>query len=64
MFTSYYDGVNHDIQTGAFREVDFLKTPFGFPEPIDFIDEDIPGATRKRRLCLWSIDTIQKYLKQ
>ena len=64
MFTSYYDGVNHDIRTGAFREVDFLKAPFDFPEPIDFIDEDIPGATRKRRLCLWSIDTIQKYIKQ
>jgi hypothetical protein len=41
-----------------------LKAPFDFSEPIDFIDEDIPGATRKRRLCLWSIDTIQKYLKQ
>jgi len=64
MFTSYYNGINHDIQTGAFREVDFLKAPFDFPEPIDFIDEDIPEQIRKRRLCLWSIDTIQKYIKQ
>jgi hypothetical protein len=64
MFTSYYNGVNYDIKTGAFREIDFLKAPFGFPEPIDFIDENIPGATRKRRLCLWSIDTVREYVKQ
>jgi SAM-dependent methyltransferase len=64
MFTSYYDGVNHDITTGAFREIDFLKAPFEFPEPIDFIHEDIPSETRKRRLCLWSIDTIREYVKQ
>lgn len=64
MFTSYYNGTNHDIQTGAFREVDFLKAPFSFSEPIDFIHEDIPGETHKRRLCLWSIDTIREYIKQ
>lgn len=64
MFTSYYNGNNHDIQTGQFRELDFLKAPFDFPEPIDFIDEHISGERLKRRLCLWSTDTIKNYLKQ
>lgn len=64
MFTSYYDGDNRDINTGDFRNLDFLKEPFNFPNPIDFIDEDIPGESRKRRLCLWSIDTIKEYTQR
>ena len=62
MFTSYYNGNNHDIGTGEFRELDFLKDPYNFPEPLDFIDEHISGEHLKRRLCLWSIDTIKKHL--
>lgn len=61
MITSYYDGDNRDIQTGDFREIDFLKSPFNFGEPIDFIDEEITGESRKRRICLWPVSSIKHY---
>jgi len=62
MFTSYYDGANHDIVTGAFRPLDFTSAPFNFPKPIDFVHEAITNETR--RICLWSIDTIKDYVSQ
>ena len=62
MFTSYYDGNNQDISTGSFRQLDFIKAPFNFPEPIDFIHEEIPNE--RRRICLWSIDTIKEHIDQ
>jgi SAM-dependent methyltransferase len=63
MFTSYYDGENHDIATGSFRPLSFTATPFNFSEPIDFIREDMPKE-KSRRICLWSIETIKGYLNQ
>lgn len=63
LLTSYYDGTTDDIQTGGFRNLDLSLEPFNFPEPIDSIEDWIPGHDR-RRLCLWSIDTIRKYLNE
>lgn len=63
MLTSYYNGTTRDIQTGDFRNLDFSLSPFNFPEPIDSIEDWIPGHDR-RRMCLWSTDVIRKYLNE
>lgn len=63
MLTSYYNGTTADIKTGEFRNLDFSLAPFNFPDPIDSIEDWIPGHNQ-RRMCLWSIDVIRKYLNE
>lgn len=43
---------NSDIPTGSFRELNLQLEPFGFPEPIAWIDDWIPGFP-VRKLGLW-----------
>ena len=59
--TSYYPEYysNKDINTGDFRPISLLEMPYNLPDPIDSIDDWIPGLDA-RRLCLWSIETIKQ----
>jgi hypothetical protein len=58
--TSYINGSNHNIITGNFRELDFIKPPFNFDLPIGTINDWIPGYA-PRQMCLWHRSTIEKY---
>ena len=50
---------NKDILTGEFRVLDLRAEPYGFPEPIEFIDDYLaPG--RERYMMLWSRDQISE----
>jgi hypothetical protein len=56
-YLEYYS--NKDIDTGDFRPISLLEMPYNLPDPIDAIDDWIPGQTA-RRLCLWSTETIKQ----
>ena len=44
-----------DIPIGSFREIDFRRPPFSFPDPVRVIDEDASG---ERQLCLWELASV------
>jgi SAM-dependent methyltransferase len=52
-----------DILTGDCRPINFTSAPYNFEMPIDFIDDTYANFI-ERDMCLWSIDTIKKYLKE
>lgn len=63
MTTSYptaYDNCN--ISTGEFRPINLEESPFNLPQPIDALDDGIPGAV-ERQLCLWSVQDLNKAFK-
>jgi hypothetical protein len=42
----------HDIPIGSFRRVNFERSPFSFPPPLDAVNETRNGD---RQLCLWEL---------
>ena len=60
--TSYEQGSNRAIKTGEFRELSLTEEPYNFNNPIDYIDDYVPG-TQARRMCLWPRSTFENYLK-
>jgi hypothetical protein len=52
-----------DIDTGDCRSINFTKPPYNFENPLDLIN-DTHSDFIKRDLCLWSVDTIRKYLNE
>lgn len=63
MMTSYHHSDNTDINTGGFRGVDFYQAPYDFEKAIDGIEDWIPGFA-PRSMCLWSRETIVRYLEK
>ena len=51
-----------DITTGDCRPINFTRAPYNFNSPIDVI-HDTYGNFIERDLCLWSVNTIKKYLE-
>jgi Glycosyltransferase Family 4 len=55
------DSENADIPTGGWRQLNLLKAPFNFPEPIEVLDEKRPlsdGSSANKYLGLWSLKDI------
>jgi hypothetical protein len=63
LMTSYTHSDNADIPTGGFRGVNFLQAPYELAQPVDSIEDWIPGYA-PRSMCLWSRETIVGYLKK
>jgi hypothetical protein len=56
LLTNNFDaGRYHDVPIGSFRPVNFLRSPFSFPTPVDAISEDTDNT---RQLCLWALDAL------
>ena len=64
LFTTSHDtpAENVDIQTGGFAELNFLKKPFCFPEPIFSMDDTVPPF-EKRSVCIWTREQVIAALK-
>lgn len=50
---------NQDTRTGGWRPLNLQSHPFGFPKPVDVV-EDVPAGdiAPGKRLCLWRIATL------
>jgi hypothetical protein len=53
---------NRDIETGAGKYIDLLKTPYNFPSPLVAIDDWLSPAP-ERQMCLWSTGQVAWVLK-
>lgn len=56
---------NNDIATGEWRPLNLAKAPFGFPEPLELINEkctEADGAFTDKSMALWKIEDLKKYL--
>jgi len=62
LLTSHIEPVpNMDCPTGGFRPLNFIAPPFCFPQPIDSLDDWIPGA-HKRIVGVWPRAVIEARL--
>ena len=50
--TSHDNAVNEDGRVGGFRRLNLERPPYSFPSPTAFLEDGVPGATKK--LGLWS----------
>ena len=53
---------NMDIITGDFRLIDLFKSPYNFPNEVQFSIEDWKYPDPRRVMCLWTRDQILKAL--
>lgn len=57
LLSSHCNKINHEIVTGEFREVNLLKAPFHFPEPIARLPDYIDGFP-ERYVGVWAADQL------
>ncbi len=52
---------NRDIRTGSFRQINLLKPPFSFPEPLSTMADWVEGFP-VRELGLWDVAALKEHL--
>jgi SAM-dependent methyltransferase len=64
LLSNWYDAATNerDIETGSWRYIDFRKEPYNFRGSISSIKDWIPGFS-ERKMILWPIKTIRKYVE-
>jgi hypothetical protein len=59
---------NEGVEFGSFFPVNLMAPPFNFPEPLEYIEEDVVVDNyhlgNRKSLCLWKIEDIKNFLSK
>lgn len=63
LLTSHHSGNNQDINTGSYRMLNFMSAPYNFPDPVDSIEDWLPGHAA-RSMRLWPRSVFERYVNE